>query len=166
MKKQRACVCIVDDGLTMPPTPICLHHFSHTAPLGHELKKCDMHLPVPSAAKTHIFPARCGCLLLTQNKLPEKDPNWHIGRLKPWMVEDAMNLGLQYKEAGMTHRDPFQRVQQLEEACKMFNKVLELKPHDETARRHMGECCTAMNSDYQRMKGIKKMDKVGVEQGL
>lgn len=76
-----------------------------------------------------------------------------------------MNLGLQYKEAGMTHRDPFQRVQQLEEACKMFNKVLELKPHDETARRHMGECCTAMNSDYQRMKGIKKMDKVGVEQG-
>ena len=42
----------------------------------------------------------------------------------------------------------------------MFNKVLEIKPQDENARRQLSECCALMNTEYQRMKGIKRVTKV------
>ncbi len=48
----------------------------------------------------------------------------------------------------------------LEEACKMFNKVLESKSTDEEARRLLGDCCAAMNGEYVRMKKIKRVERV------
>lgn len=97
--------------------------------------------------------------LRENNKLPAADPNWHLAKLKPWMGDDALALGMKYKEQAASARDPFDKVFQLEEACKMFTKVLEIKPQDDNARRQLSECCAIMNTEYQRMKGIKKMDK-------
>jgi hypothetical protein len=52
------------------------------------------------------------------------------------------------------------KVFKLEEATKIFNRVLEIQPQDEAARRNLAECCLLMNAEYGRMKGIKKMNKV------
>ena len=59
-----------------------------------------------------------------QGNLPSGDgPNWHLGKLKPWQHQQAVQLGKQYKAGAMAQSDPFKKLFGLEEACKMFNKV-------------------------------------------
>ena len=42
----------------------------------------------------------------------------------------------------------------------MFNKVLEIKSTDDETRQLLAECCTAMNTEYVRMKKIKRVERV------
>ena len=45
-----------------------------------------------------------------QGRLPEDGPNWHLNKLKPWKVPDAMALGTKHKRNAMSLKDPFQKV--------------------------------------------------------
>ena len=43
--------------------------------------------------------------------LPEtNDPNWHLGKLRPWMHHQAVELGKQYKGQAERETDPFKKV--------------------------------------------------------
>ena len=43
--------------------------------------------------------------------LPEtNDPNWHLGKLRPWMRHQAVELGKQYKGQAERETDPFKKV--------------------------------------------------------
>eukprot|EP00798_Chlamydomonas_sp_ICE-L_P021255 gene21255-28173_t len=97
--------------------------------------------------------------LKEQKKLPANEPDWHLGKLKPWQGPDAMALGKKYRANAASIQDPFKKVFELEEACKMFNKVLEIEPKNEEARAQLSQTCAAMNNEYVRMKGIKKQMK-------
>ncbi len=50
---------------------------------------------------------------------------------------------------------------ELEEAAKMFNRLLEIEPRNDEARRRLNECCAMMNQNYQMMKVVKRQQKVG-----
>lgn len=90
----------------------------------------------------------------------DDDVNWHLKKLKPWRLGDAMSRGYKFKQNAANITDPFKKVFELEEAAKMFNRVLELKPHDTEARGALNECCSAMNNEYVRMKKVKRTTKV------
>lgn len=93
--------------------------------------------------------------LKEQGKLPADDPNWHLGKLKPWMGPQAMARGNDIKAKAASLQDPFKKVFELEEACKMYNRVLEIEPKNEEARHALNQCVSQMNGEYVRMKGIK-----------
>lgn len=97
--------------------------------------------------------------LKQQNLLPKNDPNWHLAKLKPWMGPEAFALGVQYQESAAKNPDPFKKVFELEEAAKMFNRLLEIEPRNDEARRHLNECCAMMNNCYQMMKVVKRQQK-------
>eukprot|EP00951_Prasinocladus_malaysianus_P014001 scaffold106432_cov23-Prasinocladus_malaysianus.AAC.1 len=100
-----------------------------------------------------------------QGRLPEDDPNWHLQRLKPWKATDAMARGHKHKQNAASMSDPFQKLFEYEEACKMFNKVLEIKPSSDEARGALNECCSRMNSEYKRMKELKRTIRVKSKAG-
>jgi len=118
-----------------------------------------------SADFSHGF-GRCECRAFSQGVISkEEDPNWHMKKLKPWKVRDAMALGHKYKQNAAGITDPFKKVFELEEACKMFNRVLEAKPGDPAAAGALNSCCADMNTEYVRMKKIKISTKMSSADG-
>ncbi|KAG1677443.1 hypothetical protein FOA52_001898 [Chlamydomonas sp. UWO 241] len=97
--------------------------------------------------------------LKQQGKLPANNPNWALEKLKPWMGPQAIEIGMKHKAAAERETDGFKKVFAYEEATKMFNKVLEIKSSDDQARRLLGECCAAMNAEYQKMRNVKRQAK-------
>ena len=49
-------------------------------------------------------------LMREQGKLPESSSNWHLGKLKPWMHREAIDLGKKLKREAEAQPDPFQKV--------------------------------------------------------
>ena len=132
---------------------------------------------------------RCTFFYL-QGRLPEDTPNWHLNKLKPWKTPDAMALGNKHKLDALSLSDPFKKVMAvvspvtrtasssvvhhnynfhtnynsqimgLEEACKMFNKVLEINPDHQEARAALNCCVLEMNKNYASVKKTKHQIRV------
>ena len=45
-----------------------------------------------------------------KGKLPDTSPNWHLGKLKPWMHHEAVDLGKKLKKEAEAQTDPFKKV--------------------------------------------------------
>mmetsp|Transcript_28965 Transcript_28965/g.81572 ORF Transcript_28965/g.81572 Transcript_28965/m.81572 type:complete len:262 (-) Transcript_28965:422-1207(-) len=110
----------------------------------------------PVTVKASLSETQQWSFLRQKGRLPEDTPNWHLNKLKPWKAPDALSLGNQHKQRAGTVADPFKKVFELEEACKMYNKVLEVKPDSEEARAALNSCIAQMNSQYMKMKSVKR----------
>lgn len=94
-----------------------------------------------------------------RGQLPPDKPNWALGKLMPWQAEEALKMGSKHKQAAMMSKDPFKKLDEYNEACRMFNQVLSVKNNSDEARKGLGDCIADMNGIYIAMKRTKRLTK-------
>jgi len=78
----------------------------------------------------------------------------------PWRVPKALDKARSHKQQAESSPDPFEKLFQFEEACKLFNRVLEIQTDSHEARSEYNDCVARMNAHYKRIKSIKRESKM------
>lgn len=94
-----------------------------------------------------------------KGQLPPDKPNWALGKLMPWQAAEALSLAKRHQQNAVMSKDPFKKLDEYNEACRMYNQVLSVKNNSEEARGGLGDCIANMNGIYISLKKTKRLER-------